>query len=84
MKHYEVNFVDQTVQTVMSDELPPSMTQPMYHITHKTPEQYEIKQVPESRYWYVTLLTLDSDNVKLVPFGKIYINLDNVTFIKEV
>jgi hypothetical protein len=37
-----------------------------------------------SGWWAATLLTLDAETgSKLVPHGRIHINLDNVTFIKE-
>jgi len=83
MKHYEVNFVDGTYETVMSDELPP-IVRPSFFINHKTAELYEVHPFPSTNFWTVTLLNLDAEtNSKLVPFGQIHINLDNVTFIKE-
>jgi hypothetical protein len=66
MKHYEVNFVDRTVEIVMADSLP----------VLTTPET--------ARFWSVILLTVSAEEPdKLVPHGNIYINLDNVTYIKE-
>ena len=77
-KHYEVNFNDGTIETVMSPLLPPDIEQPMF-----MSNENEIVVVPAHRWWTVTLLTVSTDKEKLVPFGRVHVNLDNVTFIKE-
>lgn len=39
---------------------------------------------PVSAWWKVTLMTLDAEtHTKFVSFGTVYINMNNVTFIKE-
>jgi hypothetical protein len=70
MKHYQVNFVDGTVETVEADSFP--------HVV-----EYEFMS-PINSWWHVTLMHLDAETqTKFVPYGKIHINHDNVTFIKE-
>jgi hypothetical protein len=46
-------------------------------------EGIKIRPVREHRWWYVTCLHADPDSGKLIPYGKIHINLDAITFIKE-
>jgi hypothetical protein len=79
MKHYEVNFVDQTVETVMSESLPPFMYDGVIV------DGESISTLPAPKWWSVTLLVLDAEeSKKLVPHGRVHVNLNNVTFIKEV
>ena len=64
MKHYDINFVDGTVETVEAN----------------------IEELPSDRegWWLVTHLHLDAETqTKLVHHGRIYVNMRNVTFIKE-
>jgi hypothetical protein len=79
MKHYEVNFVDGTVETVGSDDLPPSITNPLYVVT----KEGETESIVEKRWWTGTILASNPDSGKLIPHGRVHVNLDNVTFIKE-
>ena len=83
MKHYEVNFTDGTMETIAAEDLPPQIISPMFAVqTGKG--QVEFQSVPEHRWWYVTYLRLDPDSTKFVSYGMVHINLDTVTFIKEV
>jgi hypothetical protein len=67
MNHYEVSFVDRTVELV-------GIENPVVFIGST-----------KDQWWHVTLLSLDAETkTKLVPCGKAQINLNNVTFIKEV
>ena len=83
MKYYAVNFVDGHMQVVGADNLPPQITHPMFLSRETAPGIQEIHVAPEHRWWYVTYLHADPDSGKLIPYGKIHINLDTVTFIKE-
>ena len=83
MKYYAVNFVDGHMQVVGADNLPPQITHPMFLARETAPGIQEIHVAPEHRWWYVTYLHADPDSGKLIPYGKIHINLDTVTFIKE-
>jgi hypothetical protein len=77
MKHYEVNFVDGTVETVGADDLPTDITNPMF-ISKEMDGIATVETAPTTHWWRVTLLSLDAESGT-----KISINLDNVTFIKE-
>lgn len=81
MKHFEVNFVDGTVETVMSEAIPLAWTQPLF----RKNSDGSLEEVPiYDEWWHATLLTLDDETkTKLVPYGRIHININNVTFIKE-
>ena len=82
MKHYEVNFVDRTVEIVMADSLPSEML-PTFQMNAKQ-EGTQLTILPTTRFWSVKLLTVSAEEPgKLVPHGNIHINLDNVTYIKE-
>lgn len=60
MKHYEVNFIDRTIELVGSDDLPPLL----------------------ERFWTVFRIRVDSEGNRTKD-GRIRVNLDNVTFIKD-
>jgi hypothetical protein len=81
LKHYDVSFIDKTEVTVGTDK-PPTEFYPM--ISADT-ESGEVKIIPSGRWWSATLLVTDGSYLpRLVANGKIHINLDNVTYIKEV
>jgi hypothetical protein len=83
MKHYEVNFVDGTVETVGAEDLPTDISKLMF-ISKEMGGIATVEVAPTTHWWRVTLLSLDAESgTKLVPHGKISVNLDNVTFIKE-
>jgi len=82
MKYYAVNFIDGHMQVVGADDLPPQIVTPMYE-AQVGQEGIKIRPVREHRWWYVTYLHADPDSGKLIPYGKIHINLDAITFIKE-
>lgn len=84
MKHYELNFVDRTMEIVGADDLPPIVIQPLYKVVG-TEQGTDIVVIPEHNWWTATKLDLDAETqTKLVPHGRIHINLRNITFIKEV
>ena len=84
MKHYNVNFIDGTEETVGSDELPPDIISPMFTYKSDGEGNRTVELLPTSVWWTVILLHLDAEtNSKFVPFGRVHINLKNVTFIKE-
>jgi hypothetical protein len=82
MKHYEITFVDGHVQTVGADDLPPQIITPMY-AAQVGEGKVEFRTLPEHRWWYVTILRRDPDSNKLTSNGKIHVNLDSVSYIKE-
>lgn len=79
-KHFEVYFINvEDHLLVMADELPVQMGSPLYIAK----ETGELSAVPITIWWVVTLLRVDSMTQERTPKGRIHINLDNVSFIRE-
>ena len=79
-KHFEVHFINiNDYIFVEAVELPAQMGSPLYIAK----EAGELSAVPVTIWWVVTLLQVDSMTQERTPKGRIHINLDNVSYIKE-